>query len=605
MKLNYKHFIIFLSLLLVVFRFIIPPTDVLSWDVFGYYLYLPAKFIYGDIHLHDQAWLNNLIDTYSPTATLYQASLLENGNWVIKYSLGLSVLYSPFFLIAYLIAEPMGFPADGLSMPFQYSLAIGGLVYAIIGLIFLYRSLRFYFSNSTTSILLFIIFAGTNYFQLTAFDGTLLSHNFLFTLYAMLIYYTIRWHNKPKIKFAIKLGLLCGLIILIRPSEIVCLIIPLCWNLFSKESLSSKITIFRKKFLHIILFTICMLLIFVPQIYYWKTATGKFLFYSYNNPGEGFDFTSPYLISFLFSFRKGWLIYTPIMIFSLIGFYHLFRDNRKIFWPVLIFIIADIYIISSWSCWYYAGASYSSRSLVPAYVLLAIPLGYFTERIRRSRPVIKYSVIVLGAFLILLNLFQTWQFENGIISKERMTRAYYFAVFGKTSVSKEDEKLLLVYRSPESEEYFQDENDYSQKVLFQDHFDKTVNKNLLGDSSGVLLLDETNNFSPALKIPFHDITSSYYAWIRAYVRIFIPAGYDEEAPLLVASFQHNGENYKYRVRGIEKNDIKYNDWNNITLDYLTPEVFSTEDSLSVYVWHRGKKAVLVDDIIVKAYEKKE
>jgi hypothetical protein len=40
------------------------------------------------------------------------------------------------------------------------------------------------------------------------------------------------------------------------------------------------------------------------------------------------------------------------------------------------------------------------------------------------------------------------------------------------------------------------------------------------------------------------------------------------------------------------------------IDYLTPEVRTKEDNLKVYLWHRGKKKVLLDDLIVYAYEPK-
>jgi len=61
----------------------------LTWDVFGYYLYLPSYFIHHDIALQQQEWLTHLLDKYEPTSTLYQAIQIENGNWVMKYSMGM------------------------------------------------------------------------------------------------------------------------------------------------------------------------------------------------------------------------------------------------------------------------------------------------------------------------------------------------------------------------------------------------------------------------------------------------------------------------------------------------------------------------------------
>jgi len=599
---SYKYIIVLLSIILVLFRFFEPPVNILSWDVFGYYLYLPAKFIYNDLHLFNQEWLKELFDTYEPSSTFYQGVKLDNGGYAMKYSMGLAILYSPFFIIAYCIAQLFGFPADGFSLPFQYILASGGIINAIIGLLFFGKVLKYYFNNAITSILLLFIFFGTNYFQLTAFDGTLLSHNFLFTLYAILIFYIIKWHKKPDYKYSVFIGIICGLIILARPSEAVCMLIPALWGIYNRESLVNKLHLIKKNFSKIILLIFCILLVVTPQLLYWKHVTGKFLFYSYANPGEGFNFAAPYITNFLFSFRKGWLIYTPLMLFSLLGFYNLYRNKRNIFYAVLIFIIADIYIISSWSCWWYTGASYSSRSIVPAYILLSFPLGYFIERIKSSGILVRYIFLCIALLLIILNLFQTWQFENGVISKERMTKKYYFAIFGKTEVDEYDKKLLLVERTTETEEFFNNKQDYSIKPIYTNNFNEKTNTG--SDTAGAFVMDENTQFSPGPNMKYSDITKCAHAWLVASAKIFIPAGYKDELPLLVVTFQHNDKNYKYRAKGVDTSRIKYNEWNEISMDYLTPEVFSTEDNLQVYIWHRGKEKVLADDIFVYAYEPK-
>jgi hypothetical protein len=598
---SYKHLILLLGLVLVVFRFFFEPLNILTWDVFGYYLYLPAKYIYHDLSLSNQEWLTNLISAYDPTATLYQAIELDNGNWVMKYTMGLSILYSPFFFLAHLIAEPLGYPADGLSLPYQYSIAIGGLIYAIIGLIFFSKVLLHFFSHFTTCIILVIIFFGTNYFQLTAFDGTLLSHNFLFTFYAILTYYTIEWYKKQKLKYAIIIGLSVGFITLIRPSEVVCILIPLLW--YSKQNFhKNKFELFKTHFSHLITVITCIFIVLLPQFLYWKSITGQYLFYSYTNAGEGLDLISPYIIKFLFSFRKGWFVYTPVMIFSFIGLYYLYKKNRPVFFAISAFIIVDIYITSSWTTWWYAGGSYSSRSLVPAYVLLAIPLGYFIEKVKLASVVSRFIVISIGLFFITLNLFQTWQFENNVISKERMTMEYYFAIFGKTKVCENDKKLLLVERSVETFEHFINEEDYNKKILYQNFFGERTDATT--NTKGVFIMDENNTFSPGIDIKYKDLTDHDHAWIQGSARVFIPEKYNEEPPLLIVSFHYKNKPYHYRALGIKKEEIKYNEWNEIKIDYLTPEVRTKEDNLKVYLWHRGKKKVLLDDLIVYIYEPK-
>ncbi|HRH38607.1 MAG TPA: hypothetical protein PK760_09690, partial [Flavobacteriales bacterium] len=68
-----------------------PPTNILSWDTFGYHLYLPATIIHHDPGISDPTWVQQANDTYKNTGTIYQISQLPNGRWVDKYPLGLAI----------------------------------------------------------------------------------------------------------------------------------------------------------------------------------------------------------------------------------------------------------------------------------------------------------------------------------------------------------------------------------------------------------------------------------------------------------------------------------------------------------------------------------
>ncbi|HEY9114586.1 MAG TPA: hypothetical protein VIN10_07785, partial [Bacteroidales bacterium] len=113
--------VVFLCLLLLVLRYLKFPDAVLSWDVFGYYLYLPANYIYYDPALQNTTWLDELIRQYEPTSSLYQLYPMAEGKMLIKYTSGIAILTLPFFLLAHFLAPLFGFPADGLSMPYQLS----------------------------------------------------------------------------------------------------------------------------------------------------------------------------------------------------------------------------------------------------------------------------------------------------------------------------------------------------------------------------------------------------------------------------------------------------------------------------------------------------
>lgn len=590
--------VVLLSVGLLTFRSISLPTKALTWDVFGYYLYLPATFIYDDPGLADAGWLDNIMDEYRPSATLYQLVNGTDGKRVIKYTSGLALLWVPFFFLAHWLAQWLGYPADGFSLPYQLVLSYAGILWAIAGLLLLRKILIRYFDEKVTSVTLLLIGIGTNYFQLTAFDGTLLSHNFLFTLYALLVYSTIRWYERPGYGHSFLIGLSCGLITLIRPSEVICVLIPLLWNTTSWRQFTFRFKILKFSFNHVSAFILPAIAVGAVQLIYWKTTSGSWLFYSYDNPGEGFRFFPPYIFEFLFSFRKGWFIYTPVMIFAFIGFYHLYKWGKSWNLAIITFILLDIWIISAWSCWWYAGGSFSSRAILPAYVLLSLPLAAFTERIMGGR--LKWIAAGFALLLILLNLFQTWQFEAGIIDKERMTLPYYQAVFGKVNVDKEKlDHLLLVERSTEMRETPGSLDRYEKRTLF------SIPPQLGNDTSQAIKLWGDNSFYSGADLPFHKLTQEDHAWIHVKTDYFIPDGFIGENPMLVASFHYKGKAYKYRAEALPADSTNRGIWNSMEFWYLTPEVRTPDDNLKVYVWNRVPSKIFLRNFVVDIWEKQK
>ena len=586
------------------------PVRILSWDVFGYYLYLPAAFIYRDLGLQHFDVTHQIIDKYHNSGTFYQAMQLPSGYWVMKYSMGLAVLYLPFFLIGHVIALLTSYPADGFSAPYQISILIGGIIYTLVGIYFLRKLLLKFFGDKLAAAVLVIVFFGTNYFFHTSFDGqNAMTHNYLFTLYVFILLLTIKWHETHKLKHILLLALVCGLAILSRPSEAVCLFIPLLWGVGDKNSFWDKVNLLKKHKYQIALFALVLFLIGMVQFTYWKIYTGKFLYYSYGgNAGEGFEFFHPYIAKVLFSFRKGWLIYTPIMFFSVLGLISIYRKNKFIFYSIFIYFIANLYIVSSWTCWWYA-QSFSERSLIQSYAVLALPMGYFVQSVNSRKAVLRILCYTLFVLLIALNLFQTWQIKKGIIDGSRMTKAYYMAIFGKTSVSDEDRKLLLVSRAFDGKEHFTETDEYNKRLLdFKDFESGQIdNADTLYAFSGKqsYQMDEQHLYSPAIEAPYSRITDQYYAWIRGSVMVYPVVDPQSNPASLVICFDHNGYSYKYKTQDFEKLDLKLNQWNKVSFDYMTPEVRTTNDKLKVYVWLRGKDALYIDDLKVEVFEPKQ
>jgi hypothetical protein len=578
--------------------------EILSWDVFGYYLYLPSYFIYHDLGLKDMGFINHIFETYNPSGSFYQAFAVPDHNWVMKYPMGLAILYSPFFFIGQFIAKIGNYPMDGFSIPYQASIAIGGLIYTIIGLIYFRKILLRFFNDRIVSILLICIVLGTNYLDLTYFSGTM-PHNYLFAIYALVIWLTIKWHDSPKIKYIIFLGLLIGLAGLIRPTEIICFIIPLFWTVDGKKTLIEKWHLLKKHKLQILVLIICVFLMASFQMIYWKIYTGKFIYWSYGD--EGFNFSNPYFSKVLFSYKKGWLIYTPIMIFAIIGFWFIYKYKKSLFYPLFIYFIINLWIVSSWDCWWYGG-SYGQRALMQSYVVMAFPMGFYFMKIFSLKKIIKYPLLLIGMLVIFLNLFQTWQVAHYIIDPSRMTKNYYWKIFLKTKSTEEDRKMLEVERSTSAEEKIDNEANYYKMILSEESFefkekDRAQNYCDTISHSGKIsfVLDSTCNFSPAFSEKYSNITCKEYIWIRASIYIYPIYNLKNNPVSIIINFDHKGKSIKYRGLDLEKLDLKLNEWNLVTFDYQSPEIISDDEKIYTYVWLRGKKKVFIDDFNIVGF----
>ena len=169
-----------------------------------------------------------------------------------------------------------------------------------------------------------------------------------------------------------------------------------------------------------------------------------------------FFFMNPQIINGLFSFRKGWLIYTPVMIFGLAGFFFLRKRSPEIFMPMLVFVIVNVYVVYSWWCWWYGG-SYGSRPMIDMYGIMALPLAAFIEKAANVRKWLKISFAVILIGMIWLNQFQTSQYRTSLLHWDSMTKEAYFGIFGRKTWPEGYEKMLKI---PDDEKALKGEKEY-------------------------------------------------------------------------------------------------------------------------------------------------
>lgn len=578
-----KYVLIFLIGLISCFYFWDGFKHLISWDTFGQYCYLPLAFIEQNFAV-PLGYFEKLNKTYEFSNTLYQFNVFENIAST-KYTLGLALINLPFFLIGHLFAWLLNFPLDGYSMPYEVAFGIGSLFYTIVGLIYFRKILRHFFNDRIVSIVLVLIVLGTNYFHNATF-GRAFTHTFSFTFLSILIWYTIQFHQKINIKNALLVGSSLGILGLIRIPDLLFGLIPLLWNVNIYGSLLKKGIYFIKNYLKEILIIICSFLGFMfLQFIYWKLATGHFVFNSYaNNAGEGFDWLNPYIVQFLFSFKKGWLIYTPIGILIVVGLVFLWKKNRNERIFVYAFLLF-LFVVSCWTTWWYAG-SFSQRPMIDIYVIGGISLGALFSQTRYFK-----TLISLAALLVVFNLFQTWQFKERIIHASLMNKEYYFATFFQTSPVTEKQKQLLSFDYADYEWIHLDS--LLLKPVKTWHY--TIENGALSDSNWYTdnILADVGSYQNNEKLFVTTIT-----WL------YDPTTFtDMEGLVLNSCLQHKNDIYNWR--GAETNSLQYKlDTlkHSVQMNYFLPPIRSKKDKLRVQVWRKDPKDITFKSVKITLSE---
>lgn len=398
--------------------------DIAEVDAQGYYSYLPAIFIYQDLNFNFFEEIEGENGKYYEPHNFYDYRNDFAGKKVNKYFIGTAIVQTPFFLIAHFLTSLTGGDTDGFSALYMISISVAALFYLWLGLYFLNRLLKSYNINEINrGITLFACVFGTNLFCYAGAEPGM-SHVFSFGLISAFLFYAKCYFQQQDKMYLIRLSVLLGLIVLIRPTNaLIVLALPFIAGDFSsfKNGLSSLFKNYKTLIISILIF----FGIISTQLIYYKLATGNFFVYSYNK--EGFDFSNPHFFDILFSYRKGLFLYTPLYLLSFSGLYFLWKKSAWQVMTWLSFFVAITYVFSSWWMWFYGG-SFSSRVYVEYLPLFMILLAIYLEGLN-GKTWQKRAFVGLIFGLILLCQIQTYQYRLYQIHWSDMTEEMYWDVF--------------------------------------------------------------------------------------------------------------------------------------------------------------------------------
>ncbi|MFT5818933.1 MAG: hypothetical protein ACI8ZM_000154 [Crocinitomix sp.] len=393
----------------------------IAGDAQAYYAYLPATFIYGDFSYE---FIPEINAKYYPES--HQKSFLKpvGDGKVNKTFPGVALLYLPFFLMAHTLALIFGADADGYSNIYQVCFDLGLWTYLFLGLVFFIKVLqKMAISKRIAVWSSLIVLLGTNMVFYSVYDQSV-THIYNFFMINALLYYLIKFKENKQFKPLGVALFLFALIGITRPTNV--LVVGLIFFFIPDLKFYKSLFSYCFQAKNIIRIVPILGGVLIIPFILWKVQTGNWVVYSYGD--EGFNFSNPHLSEFLFSYLKGWFIYTPLLLLILlVGFYFLFKSNKKRFTIALFFYAMCIYVFSSWWCWYY-GAGMGQRVMIDHYILAGFLLAIILQNIQSST--VKKWLFGSFAFLCIgLNFAQAYQIRHGILTGGSATVDQYWDNF--------------------------------------------------------------------------------------------------------------------------------------------------------------------------------
>jgi hypothetical protein len=393
-------------------------------DARGYYAWLPAIFIYQDLHFSFMDSLEG--KKYFNENLYYEYRIGYEGKVINKYFAGTAFAQIPFFGLAHLWAIVGGFDADGYSKPYMMMIGIAALFWLMMGLLWTDRLLSLYMISDTTRALTLGAFLfGSNLFYYAVVEPGM-SHIYSFALFAGVFYFLKKYQiQKNGRDWMITMALL-GLAAAVRPVNLIAVLaFP-----FVLGGWENSISILRNLGNRsLVLFSSILVFGVFPfaQIYLHFLQTGIWGVRSY--PNETFDFFHPQIFSILFSYKKGLFLYTPIYLLSIfMGLFFLWKPGKiKALSWFFLFWFVQVWVFSSWWCWWYGG-SFSGRPFLDFGVLIVVLLAAGIEHFRAFAWGKWISFLILSV-LVAFCQFQIYQYRYYLIHWEEMDREKYWEVF--------------------------------------------------------------------------------------------------------------------------------------------------------------------------------
>ena len=314
-----------------------------------------------------------------------------------------------FWLPAYLIVIFAQLDPSGLGVASRVSTVIVSSSLVSMA-VFLARDLARRTVPAGSSLSVAAVAGGSFFVYWWLYPG-LYSHGVAIGISTLYVWYWFTRLDRHDLKCWLVLGLLGGLVALVRWQNVLLPLISLPWKIRRGRPASDVA-------LSISVFTLGFVVSFSPQLLVWHSIYGHWLV---TPQGDFMHWTKPYLIDVLFSPRYGLLGFSPILYISVVGLLlNVSSFGKPLVRLGISYFLVATYVNASAGDWY-AGATFGPRrmdSLFPFLVIgTALFATWFQDVVRRRPQNLLGGVVVVSvlATLVLGSAYRASRINVGMV----------------------------------------------------------------------------------------------------------------------------------------------------------------------------------------------
>lgn len=333
---------------------------------------------------------------------------LYRDQFVTVYAPGAGVLNVPGLLVVELFEgdskssqNDYFYALNGHSLYEGISFLITAMLFGLATIYLIYKTLRkLDFSKKNSVITTFSSYVGS-YAIWYVFLNSAFGHTYDLFGIALAFFgitkYEIEYKAdfKKKIMSLILVGLGFGVATLTRPI----LVLP--------TFLFGIYLIYKKRLKDLIYFVFSGLPFAIILFLYNQISYGKPIASGYSEIwNQTFQTENFYLLQLLFSPIRGWFVYSPIFLISIIGLIWMAKTSKQKFIPIfsIISILSIIIVYSFWPQWW-GGGSYGMRFLIPATPFASVGIAY---AIQESKKIYFKGFQSTKILLTIVTIFTMW-----------------------------------------------------------------------------------------------------------------------------------------------------------------------------------------------------